>query len=309
MQIPMVKEITAVIFRYDPDSDERPSYQKYSVPARERMLVGDVLEYIHENIDGGLAYRWECRMRLCGGCTIWINGKPGLICREQAEDGMVLEPLPFLPIVRDLVVDRKSLLDKIYAVRPLTRQESPSVHPEPIDPEAILELRVPRQCVQCLACVAVCPATEALTADLFLPPKLIQIAGFAIDGRDRVDRVQESEESNLFDCACCHACEEVCPHEIDISEKVITALRHKTYERGVGHGGRYIKAFRDTVQTKGKISASSVLLKSQGYLRAIMKAPQGVRLIARGKFVSPFEKSIPDIEDIRTIIKSAEREK
>jgi succinate dehydrogenase/fumarate reductase iron-sulfur protein len=308
MQNLMVEEVTTTIFRYDPDSDERPSYQTYSVPGKERMLVGDVLEYIRENLDGGLAYRWECRMRLCGGCTILINGKPGLICREQAKDGMVLEPLPFLPIVRDLVVDRKSLLDKIYSVRPLTRRESPAEHPEPIDPEIISELRVPRQCVQCLACVAVCPATEVLTADLFIPPKLIQIAGFAVDDRDRMDRVQESEESNLFDCACCHACEEVCPHEIDISEKVITALRHKTFERGVGHGGRYIKAFYDTVQAKGKISASGIVIRS-GYLRAIMKAPQGVQLIARGKFVSPFEKPVPDVEDIRTIIGPVEREK
>ena len=305
----MVNEITATIFRCDPESDKRPSYQTYSVPVKEQMLVGDVLEYIHENLDGSLAYRWECRMRLCGACTILINGKPGLICREQVKKNLVLEPLPFLPIVRDLVVDRKLLLNKIYAVRPLIRRESQAKHPEPIDPEIIRELRVPRQCVQCLACVAVCPATEVLTADLFLPPKLIQIAGLAIDDRDTVDRVQESEESNLFDCACCHACEEVCPHEIDISEKVITALRNKTYERGVGHGGRYIKAFYDTLQAKGKVNASGILIRSQGYLRAIMKAPQGLRLIARGKFVSPFEKPIPDIEDIRTIIGSAEQEK
>ncbi len=305
----MVKEITVSIFRYDPESDKHPSYQTYSVPSKERMLVGDVLEYIHENLDGSLAYRWECRMRLCGGCTILINGKPGLICREQAEPSMTLEPLPFLPIVRDLVVDRKSLLDKIYSVPPLTRQKSPVRLPEPIAHEVILGLRVPRQCVQCLACVAVCPATEVLTADLFLPPKLIQIAGFAIDDRDTVDRVQESEESNLFDCACCHACEEVCPHEINISEKVITALRNKTYEHGIGRGGRYIKAFYDTLQAKGKVNASGILLRSQGYLRAIMKAPQGIRLIARGKFVSPFGKPIPDIEDIRTIIGPTEQEK
>ena len=305
----MAKRITATIFRFDPESDEHPSYQTYSVPGKERMLVGDVLEYIHENLDGGLAYRWECRMRMCGGCTILINGKPGLICREQAEEKMTLEPLPFLPIVRDLVVDRKSLLDKIYSVQPLTRRESSVKHPEPIDPEVISELRIPRQCVQCLACVAVCPATEVLTADLFFPPKLIQIAGFAIDNRDKVDRVQESEEAGLFDCAYCHACEEVCPHEIDISEKVITVLRNKAYKSGVGHGSRYIKGFYDNLQAKGKISAPYIFIRSQGYLRAIMKAPQGVRLITRGKFVSPLEKPIPDIEDIRTILKSAEQER
>lgn len=304
----MANNISTTIFRYDPDSDEEPKYQTYTIPKTERMLIGDVLQYIHDNLDGSLAYRWECRTRQCGGCTVLVNRKPGLVCRELAVDQMVLEPLPYLPIVRDLVVDKNALLNNIYTVQQFTRSAPSTKHPESVEPSTIQELRIFRQCIQCLACVAVCPATEVLTSDLFPgPTKLIQIAKFAFDDRDVANRGQESDKSGLYDCVSCNACAEVCPHEIDIHEKVITALRNKCYAQGIGAGTKYIQAFKDRLQAKGKVSASSLLLKSQGYVHAILKAPQGARMIIKGKLVSPLQEPIASIEDIRALIQSSEQ--
>jgi succinate dehydrogenase/fumarate reductase iron-sulfur protein len=295
--------LRARIFRYDPSADKEPRYEIYDVPKKERMLVGDLLEYIHENLDGNLAYRWECRIRQCGSCTILINGKPGLICRESAKDGMVLEPLPFLPIVRDLVVDRNPLLEKIYSVRGFNRSSPSKEHPEPIEPSKVDELRAYRQCVQCLACVAVCPDAEELTADLFPgPTKLIQIARFAFDERDKADRAEESEKARVY-CSNCHACEEVCPHEIDIFDKVITALRNRCYQQGIGVGTKYLKAFKDLILEKGKVNAAALLVKTHGYSGAALKILKGARLASKGKLVSPFEKPIPKVEEVRTIMR------
>lgn len=238
-----------------------------------------------------------------------INGRPGLICKEPAKDEMTLEPLPFLPIIRDLVVDREPLLQKIYSIPGLTRSSPAKEHPEPIEPEKVEEMGILRQCAQCLACVAVCPCAEELTAYIFPgPTELMRISRFAFDVRDGLERAKESDGARVFDCVYCHACEEVCPHDIDITDKVITTLRSKCLQEGIGVGTRYVKAFTESVQKKGKISAAVLFIKTQGYSRAVLKMPKGLRLACKGKLVSPFQKPVPKAEEIRKLFR-LEREK
>ena len=49
---------------------------------REGMTVLDGLHYIKENLDPTLAWRYSCRMGVCGSCGMLINGQP-LACNTQ----------------------------------------------------------------------------------------------------------------------------------------------------------------------------------------------------------------------------------
>jgi succinate dehydrogenase/fumarate reductase iron-sulfur protein len=113
------------VFRYDPSRDKAPRYEVYSVPRQEGMVVGDLLEYIYEHLDGSLAFRYECRTRQCGSCIVEVNGKPALACMAPVGDAkeLTLEPLGFLPIVRDLVTDRSPVVRYNYAVADFTPHE------------------------------------------------------------------------------------------------------------------------------------------------------------------------------------------
>ncbi len=55
------------------------------------MTVLDGLHYIKENLDPSLAWRYSCRMGVCGSCGMLINGRPTLACNTQilhiASDG------------------------------------------------------------------------------------------------------------------------------------------------------------------------------------------------------------------------------
>ena len=101
------REITITIVRTNPETQMAPVRAKYTIPYADRMRVMDALNYIRENIDSSLTYRWSCRyFAKCGTCAAMVNKKPVLTCYEEAVDGMVVEPLANFPILRDLVVDR-----------------------------------------------------------------------------------------------------------------------------------------------------------------------------------------------------------
>jgi len=100
-------EIRITIVRTNPETDMKPRKVTYTIPYSDKMRVMDALNYIRENIDSSLAYRWSCRYYAkCGLCAAMLNGKPGLTCYEAATDGMIIAPLANFPVIRDLVIDR-----------------------------------------------------------------------------------------------------------------------------------------------------------------------------------------------------------
>jgi len=91
--------------RFNPEIDGNPTLQEYEVPSREQMTVLEALQYIYEEIDSTLLFDFGCRYRLCKKCGIRISGQNRLACAEFVKDGMVLEPLPNHPVIRDLKID------------------------------------------------------------------------------------------------------------------------------------------------------------------------------------------------------------
>src|SRR5688500_1679211 len=71
---------TLEVFRYLPDQESEPRFQRYEVPYRDDWVILDALNYIKDEIDGTLSYRWSCRMGVCGSCGMMVNGEPRLTC-------------------------------------------------------------------------------------------------------------------------------------------------------------------------------------------------------------------------------------
>ena len=103
----MAKEKAKVkVFRFNPEGDERPRYESYSVPFEEGTSVLQALRYIYENLDGTLAYKdYFCKTNQCGMCAMKVNGRSVFACNTKLEKETVIEPLPNFPIIRDVVVD------------------------------------------------------------------------------------------------------------------------------------------------------------------------------------------------------------
>ena len=76
-----VSETTEIeIFRYLSGKDNEPFFKSYEVPYREDWVVLDAINYIKDEIDGTISYRWSCRMGVCGSCGMMVNGEPKLAC-------------------------------------------------------------------------------------------------------------------------------------------------------------------------------------------------------------------------------------
>ena len=230
-------KIIVKLFRFDPTKDKRPRYETYEAPYKNKMRILGALQYVEKELGVGFAYRYGCQTRRCGLCGVLVNGQPKLACWEPVEKEMTIEPLPYFPVIRDLVIDRSTYDNAVQKVSPyLQRKEPPAQIPEIIkvneNVESMVELR---DCLECLLCVAACPLTEiAFKGKRFdYPASILQLASFALDPRDELDRLPTALSEGIYECTTCKRCEEVCPMGIATPKLVIERLRQLSIDKGL----------------------------------------------------------------------------
>lgn len=101
-------DIHVNILRYQPEIDEKPRWQEFAISVDDESTVLDVLNEIHWQHDGTLAYRRSCRSSICGSCAMKVNGRNVLACETPIHrfgKKLKIEPLSGFQIIKDLVVD------------------------------------------------------------------------------------------------------------------------------------------------------------------------------------------------------------
>jgi fumarate reductase iron-sulfur subunit len=212
------------VLRYDPDSGAPPRYQTYKVPFQHDTSVLVGLQYIKDNLDGTLTFRWSCRMAICGSCGTMINGIPQLSCHTFLRDywpkKLRIDPLEHFPIIKDLAIDQTDFLNKLDSVKPYLIPK----HEKPISEGAYLQ--TPKQmeqyynysqCINCLLCYAACPQ-YGLTPTFTGPAALALLHRYNADSRDvgwsaRSDVL--NSEDGVWRCTLVGYCSEVCPKNVD----------------------------------------------------------------------------------------------
>ena len=102
-------QITIKIQRYNPDTDEAPYYQEFTVEADPNARLLDALMDIKRFQDGSLGFRKSCAHGVCGSDAMRINGQDGLACKTLVKDVAVSDG--------DTVVVSSEQVDKPVAVR------------------------------------------------------------------------------------------------------------------------------------------------------------------------------------------------
>src|SRR5919206_1063937 len=118
----MADSIVMEVARYRPENETSVTYEQYEVPCPKEWVVLDGLNYVKDQLDGTLSYRWSCRMGICGSCGMTVNGQPKLTCAtfltDYAPGPVRVEPLRNFPVVRDLIVDIGDFMGKLVRVKP-----------------------------------------------------------------------------------------------------------------------------------------------------------------------------------------------
>jgi len=205
------------IRRYDPTSDT-PFEQSYQVEVPKGMTVLEALLLIQTEQDGTLAFRYACRGAVCGSCAMVINGQIDLACRTQVRglggSTITIEPLPHLPVLKDLVVDMEPFFDNIEAVQPWLQPtgEEP-VKERLVDPVQWAEAEPYTNCILCASCHGVCPVPDK-NAEYLGPAALAKHYRFLADIRDSEDEKRlglVDGEHGVWGCDMVWKCVEVCP--------------------------------------------------------------------------------------------------
>jgi fumarate reductase (CoM/CoB) subunit B len=215
-------KVTVRISRFDPACDEHPRYETYFVDLEEGARVLHLLHAVHD-CDPTLSYRFCCGTGQCGSCAVRVNGTPVLACMEEAREGMTIEPLN-LPVRKDLEVEMESFLRELSGI-------VPSIEASPPTREDVETIKHLRDCIECLACVSICPAMEV--AKFTGPTAMRQALRLALDPRDRSERIPRAIQDGLFTCTTCQQCWKVCPKEIEIPGKAIEKLRAMANRQGL----------------------------------------------------------------------------
>jgi succinate dehydrogenase / fumarate reductase iron-sulfur subunit len=126
-----MKKLVFSIYRYNPDVDQAPRMQDYTLdnPEGRDMMVLDALIKLKEQ-DPTLSFRRSCREGVCGSDGLNMNGKNGLACITPLSAAglkggkIVLRPLPGLPVIRDLVVDMSQFYTQYEKVKPYLINDS-----------------------------------------------------------------------------------------------------------------------------------------------------------------------------------------
>ncbi|HEY3263321.1 MAG TPA: succinate dehydrogenase/fumarate reductase iron-sulfur subunit [Pseudonocardiaceae bacterium] len=220
----MPDTITLQVARYRPDIEREPTLQDYVVPLRKEWAVLDGLNYIKDQLDGTLSFRWSCRMGICGSCGMSVNGDPKLTCATFLDDyapGPVrVEPLANFPIVRDLVVEINDFMLKLRRVKPwlMRDQHKPLDEGEYLQtPEELDDYKKYSLCINCMLCYSACPI-YGLEPE-FLGPAAIALAQrYNLDSRDegahqRLDVL--STDEGVWACTYVGECTVACPKGVD----------------------------------------------------------------------------------------------
>jgi fumarate reductase iron-sulfur subunit len=221
----MPDTIILEVERFHPEHDAEPSYQSYEVPLRGDWMVLDALNYIKDHLDGTLAFRWSCRMGICGSCGMTVNGVPKLTCEtilmDFAPGPVRVGPLAHFPVVKDLVVELDDFLAKLQKVRPwIVRKDDFQPKREFIQTPAQLEaFHQFSLCINCTLCYAACPVS-GLDSNFIGPAAIALAHRYNLDSRDQAtdDRLDViSQHEGIWDCTVVGECSTVCPKGVDPS--------------------------------------------------------------------------------------------
>lgn len=225
------------IFRFDPESDEKPYYRHYEVEAEPTDRLLDCLNRVRWEQDPTLSFRMSCGHGVCGSDGMKIDGVCALACQKLVKSlgpEVLVEPLPVFRVIKDLVVDLEPFFEKYHSIRPhLVAKAPPPGDERRQSPDEIDRLEDAVRCILCACCTSSCPVNQnPETEDYVGPAALVRAFRYLFDSRDEaaLERIALLDRKDgAWGCRTLWKCTEVCPKEIPVT-RLIGQIKRKIHE-------------------------------------------------------------------------------
>lgn len=230
-------------------------YDRFEVPVPKGMSILEALFYIQDYFDSSLAFRYACRGAICGSCGMTIDKVPLLACRIQIstiktakkpinlpelkfgdhpdwnqETEILIEPLPNMTILKDLVVDMKPFWSFYKEIEPFFSREWNDTAPESTQSQSQMK-KIERlvYCILCGLCWA-CPVSNK-NPNYLGPAQLAKAERFISDSRISKEKQKIivshiAREDAVPACEKYFVCNRVCPKGVMPG----TAIKNLRYE-------------------------------------------------------------------------------
>jgi fumarate reductase iron-sulfur subunit len=220
------RELTVRLWR----GAEEGELVTYRVPLRENQTVLDVVTEVQRRHAPDLAYRFACRVGVCGSCAMTVNGVPRWTCRTHVsrvagQGVLTVEPLRNLPRLRDLATDMAPFFDKWKAAGGRFEPSKTRLDPtEPVDPASPKRRAADAgiECINCAVCYAACDVVAG-DPEYLGPAALLRAWTLVNDQRHDTPGTTLETAMGRGGCGSCHAqgsCMAHCPVGLSPTEGI-----------------------------------------------------------------------------------------
>ena len=230
------------IYRWNPDDGQNPRIDRFVLDLDDcGPMILDAVIKIKNEIDPTLTFRRSCREGICGSCAMNIDGTNTLACTKPIADikgDVSVNPLPHMPVVKDIVPDMTHFYAQYATIRPWIRtQSTPPPDRERLQSKEDREkLDGLYECILCACCSTSCPSYW-WNGDRYLGPAiLLQAYRWLADSRDEAtgERLDDLEDPfRLYRCHTIMNCAKTCPKNLNPAKAIAEIKKMLMVRRGI----------------------------------------------------------------------------
>ncbi len=221
------------VFRWGPEAPAA-RFDEFPVERGERTTVLDALVQLRETLAPDLAFRYACRVGMCGSCALVVDGRERWACRTLLSglrtEAATIRPLYHFPLIRDLVVEMAPFVQRMKAAGASFAPRDPAARAVAPIASGSAERAVIDPAIECIGCGACLSACTMVRWDARFPgPAALNRAWTLV--ADRRDGGLPARWEALFGedgVVRCHGqaqCTAVCPMELSPADSILRLRR------------------------------------------------------------------------------------
>ena len=228
------------VYRFNPETEKEPHYDVFTIEAEPNDRILDCLNKIRSKQDSTLSFRMSCAHGICGSDALTINSQSALACQKLVKDydftkEILIEPLRYFRVVKDLIVDLTPFFERIKSITPKAvqitvsfgKERSQSIQERSRFDDAL-------KCILCGCCYSACPVMIEQDQEFIGPAAILREQRYIFDCRtlDTKERLQIMKKPHgVWGCKSYFMCTVVCPKKIKVTEAILSTKKKIIQEK------------------------------------------------------------------------------